>query len=564
MKALILAAGLGTRLHPFTEHTPKPLFPVAKQPLLEIIIDQLINAGCRAIIINTHHLHADIDAFIANKDYGLPVLTRHEPIILGTGGAIKNIADFWSTEPLMVINGDVLCDIDLGKVFEMHRSQACAATLVLTDNPLFNSVAVSDDGMILDFADTNVKTRPNQQKRLTFTGIQVIEPVFLSFTPENARFSSIDVYRQMIANGQEIRSHIIATELWQDLGSPDRYQEAVFNNSAPQAFKLAYGGSDVGPIQSTDLAGDGSDRRWYRLTDGTHSLIMADHGIRPALTTCEVDAFVSIGIHLKNKGLPVPNIYYADTFSGLVFLQDLGNTHLQTLIHAESSLDNVADHYRSVIDLLIQLSIDGAQDFDTTWTYQTPAYDHNLILQNECRYFIDAFINGYLGHKTAFQEYAEEFSRLADQTLNASINGFMHRDFQSRNIMVHNDKYYAIDFQGARIGPLQYDLASLLIDPYVKLPPALQEELVDECFKRLSKKVSIDPAQFYRGYSCCKITRNLQILGAFGYLTREKGKTYFEKYIPSALQTLHNALSDKTSPDFPNLKKVVEEIMQRR
>ena len=100
MKAMILAAGYGTRLRPYTDHTPKPLFSIAGRPLLDIIIDQLQKAGCKAVIINTHHLQHKIEAFLAAQNYSLEVYTRFEPQILGTAGAIKNVADFWDNQPL--------------------------------------------------------------------------------------------------------------------------------------------------------------------------------------------------------------------------------------------------------------------------------------------------------------------------------------------------------------------------------------------------------------------------------------------------------------------------------
>ena len=108
MKAMILAAGFGKRLLPFTEHTPKALFPVGGRPLLDIIINNLQDSGCQAIIINTHHLYQKIDSFIAQQKYTIPVYTQYEPVILGTGGAVKNVADFWDDNPFMVINGDIV------------------------------------------------------------------------------------------------------------------------------------------------------------------------------------------------------------------------------------------------------------------------------------------------------------------------------------------------------------------------------------------------------------------------------------------------------------------------
>ena len=120
MKAMILAAGFGKRLRPFTKNIPKALFPLAGQPLLDIIISSLQDSGFEEIIINTHHLHQKIDSFIAQQKYTIPVYTRYEPVILGTGGAIKNVADFWDDNPLLVINCDIVTDIDLKKVYDFH------------------------------------------------------------------------------------------------------------------------------------------------------------------------------------------------------------------------------------------------------------------------------------------------------------------------------------------------------------------------------------------------------------------------------------------------------------
>ena len=143
MKAMILAAGLGKRLRPFTANIPKPLFPVAGRPLLDIIIRNLQHAGCEAIIINTHHLYKKIDSFLSGHTYSIPVVTRYEPLLLGTGGAIKNVADFWDDQPFMVVNSDILTDIDLGDVYDFHLKHKYTTTLVLHDYKKFNKVSIN-------------------------------------------------------------------------------------------------------------------------------------------------------------------------------------------------------------------------------------------------------------------------------------------------------------------------------------------------------------------------------------------------------------------------------------
>jgi len=586
MKALILAAGLGTRLLPFTAKTPKPLFPVAGRPLLDITIRNLIQAGCKSIIINTHHLHQQIDTFVASQKYPVPVCTRHEPVILGTGGAIKNVADFWDDKPFMVINSDIITDIDLKKVYKFHLKHPHPATLVLYDDPMFNSVSVDTNGFITGFHDRRITAAPSagfvcspQNRRpeenrtnagftrpdgkapkLTFTGIQVLNPEILDLIPVNVCSSSIDAYEKLISDKKKVPAFIPQGCCWKDVGTPENYLQAVFEKMAPHAFKHAFSDFADSSIQCDQIKGDGSDRKWYRLRAENRSLIMVNHGIRPTTTTCEVDAFVQIGRHLYDKKIPVPRIYLDDTFSGLVFLEDLGDTNLQAIIKNTKNQNEIILHYKSVIDLLIKQSVEGARGFDPAWTCQTERYDRNLILEKECRYFVDAFLGRYLAMSVNFDDFKDDFFHLADKALEYAVGGFMHRDMQSRNIMVKNKRFYFIDFQGGRSGPLQYDLASLLIDPYVALPFSVQNQLLDYGVKKLSSLMHIDPAGFRKGYQYCTITRNLQILGAFGYLSRIKGKTYFEKYIPVALKTLRHNLSIFKKTEFPKLKAVVEEL----
>ena len=314
-------------------------------------------------------------------------------------------------------------------------------------------------------------------------------------------------------------------------------------------------------IERSELSGDGSDRRWYRLTVGNRSLVMADHGIRQSKATQEVDAFVAIGKHLKSSGVPVPEIFSYDTFSGLVFMEDVGNQSLQDTVRKTNDSQNaINDLYRAVIRQLVNMSVSGAAGFKTDWTWQTAVYDRELILERECRYFIDAFLQNYLGLSIDFDTLAEDFNLLASLAEEYGTRGFMHRDMQSRNIMVKNGNFYFIDFQGGRIGPLEYDLASLLIDPYVNLPETARSHLLDECVQYLSSLRDIDPDRFRAGFRYCCLTRNLQILGAFGFLSRVKGKTYFETYIPAAVKTLMNILSDKRGEEFPELKRTVDSI----
>ena len=559
MKALILAAGLGTRLRPYTDHTPKPLFTVAGKTLLDIAITKLIDAGCCAVIINTHHLHEQIEGFVARQTYAIPIQTRHEPRILGTGGAIKNVSDFWSDQPFMVINADIVSTIDFKSVYDFHCQHSHPATLVLADDAEFNSVTCDGAGFVTGFTHSPLRAI-HPAPALTFTGIQVLNPSVLDFISDEIPTSSIDAYNRMIAEGKKLRAYVAKDAYWKDIGSPERYRTAVFETMITSVYQRFFPAVDPKTPQQERLKGDGSDRQWYRLKVNHESIILADHGMKEKNRMDATDAFCSIGRHLFDQGLPVPRIYDGDSLSGYVFIEDLGNRDFQTAVNEADNLETVMGLYRSAIDLLIKFSQRGAQQFDTAWCYQTRAYSKSMILEAECRYFVDAFLNTYLGLKQPYEKYKKEFEFLAGKALQHVVPGLMHRDFQSRNIMIKNSNLYVIDFQGARTGPLQYDLASLLIDPYVDLPPDIQSRLLAYCLKKLTGQMTVTAAEFRRCYRYCCLTRNLQMLGAFGFLTCVKQKPHFEKYIPPAVRTLTANLKQNHPSTLPRLCHLMESI----
>jgi aminoglycoside/choline kinase family phosphotransferase/choline kinase len=562
MKAMILAAGMGTRLLPFTLSLPKPLFPISGRPVLEHIIDHIYRAGFESIIINTHHLYQQIENFIRLLKHPIPIEIRYEPKIRGTGGGIKNISDWMDEDPLLIVNGDIVFNIDLKSVYDSHRSREGMATLVLCDDPDFNSVGVNKTGMISAIGDQPDPDNLNLTW-LTFTGIHVIEPGVLQFIPDDDFSSIIPVYRHLIGCGKSIHAYVLTnSEYWKDIGTPQSYQQAALDQLSAEAFGKAYPGLriDLGKPTCLHLEGDGSDRSWHRLFHEKTTLVAANHGIRVYPGISEIDSFVKIGLHLNYHGVPVPKIHAFDIFSGWVILEDLGNTTLQKVYLGHPGHDSSIQLYQQVILHLIKFNIRGFSGFDPAWAYQSRAYDTSLILEKECRYFFDSFINDLSGLNLGVEEYMDEFAQLAEAALKFPYTGLMHRDFQSRNIMIKEGNPYFIDFQGARIGPLQYDLASLLIDPYVELPAKVQDQLLDFCVQALPKRPEFNEEDFRYSYLFCSISRNMQILGAFSYLSRIKNKIYFIQYIPGAVRSLIRLLSQTEASSFPKIKALLARI----
>ena len=561
IKALVLAAGLGTRLRPYSQKVPKPLFPVAGRPIIDIIICRLIDAGISAIAVNTHHLHEQMEAFFLSRSYAVPVVHRYEPQLLGTGGAIQNFADFLGNDrPFVVINSDILTDISISGIISQHMADGCAATLAVVDRPEFNSVCIAPNERITAFAGNPA----GNEKCRTFTGIQVIDPVIYDYLPAAGFAGSIAAFDAMIQDGLEIRAYEASKRYWNDLGTPERYRQAVIDTIAPEAFARASGRAPESEIDCTPLAGDGSDRKWVRARSRGQSLVIADHGIQTRAHTTEFDAFVAIGNHLHQKGLAVPAIYMNDRFSGLVFLDDLGDTLLQSVVLSESDPDAIETHYRAVINSLLDMNTAGAEGFDPAWGYQEPVYSRQTIIEKEGRYFIRAFLEKWLGMENVPEsKLTPEFARLADVIETHGAEGFMHRDMQSRNIMVTAAGYYFIDFQGGRLGPIQYDLAALITDPYVDLAPPMLQNLLSYAADRLAPEIGIDRAAFYKGYHYCAIARNLQALGAFGHLSGAGQKPQFAAYMQPALNNLESLLAPVEDPALPWLAETVARARDR-
>ncbi|HEV8243469.1 MAG TPA: nucleotidyltransferase family protein [Nitrospirales bacterium] len=230
MKAMLLAAGLGTRLRPLTDAIPKPLLPVAGQPILLWNLLLLKRHGITDVIINLHHLGEQIvQALGDGSRFGLRVAYSHEPTLLGTGGGIKQAAPFLKDGSFLVLNGDTLSACDLTSLIAAHRAGGAPVTLALREDPeatRWGPVTVDANSRILQINGAPALENPSVPlpPPCMFAGIHLLEPEVLDAIPSGPG-SIIDVYLNLLRQNRMLRGYRMSG-YWSDVGTPERYAEA--------------------------------------------------------------------------------------------------------------------------------------------------------------------------------------------------------------------------------------------------------------------------------------------------------------------------------------------------
>jgi aminoglycoside/choline kinase family phosphotransferase len=307
------------------------------------------------------------------------------------------------------------------------------------------------------------------------------------------------------------------------------------------------------------LAGDGSDRKFFRLF-GSPTIVLLSHPDPPGGEVNENDSYFLIGRHLKSKGVPVPEIYDYSGREGWLLLEDLGDISLETALKNRRQDDLVRHWYGQALKVLVNMQIKGAEGFDTAWCFDTPRVDRGFLLERECRYFVEAFLNRDLRLGVCFEDLQPDFDRLLAHAVPGDAPHFLHRDFQSRNLFIKDGRLRVVDFQGGRLGPLGYDLAALLLDPYMALEVRWEEALFTRYLELAQAEgVALHPQEFRETYYHLALCRNLQVLGAFAYLAKVKGKDHFSRSIPAAVQVLRRRLAERRG-EFPRIEGVVQKL----
>lgn len=231
MKAMILAAGLGTRLRPLTEATPKPLLPIGGTPLIVWNLLLLRAGGIREVMINLHYLGSMIESALGDGSrWNMRIRYSHEPELLGTGGGLKRVENFFEGQSFLVMNGDTLIDLDLAALQESHHSQGGMATLVVRDDPhavQWGAVESDAQGLILRInghGRDRVGSPPVAHLRM-FAGVQILHPSILAEASTGKAFSVIDSYTHALAGGSRLLG-FVHDGYWSDIGTMERYSQA--------------------------------------------------------------------------------------------------------------------------------------------------------------------------------------------------------------------------------------------------------------------------------------------------------------------------------------------------
>ncbi len=326
---------------------------------------------------------------------------------------------------------------------------------------------------------------------------------------------------------------------------------------------------ETASIHLSQLPGDASNRRYHRASfispapNTPQSLIimqLADPegfkyseeiSSKQLISTNELP-FINIHTHLMASDLPVPCIYYYDRKHGLLYLEDLGDSTLEDAIRqGHANISN--ELYQNAIDLLASLHTKASQPHKTL-DHQCIAFERSFdipLLMWEFNHFLEYCIIERNQRVMCADDYIpiqEEFQKIST-FIASQPKVFTHRDYHSRNIMVKNAKISLIDFQDALMGPLTYDLASILRDAYIELNEDFVEELISRYVQNMPKHLTLNVKKFRRAFDFTSIQRNLKAAGRFIYINSVKKNPKFLTDIPRTLGYVKRNLQK-----YPELK----------
>ena len=306
-------------------------------------------------------------------------------------------------------------------------------------------------------------------------------------------------------------------------------------------------------LKVVPLTGDASDRRYFRvLLKDARPIVLALHAGPIDYASMP---FVSIAKLLSEIPVPVPRILHHSDRLGVLGLEDLGDVTLQAHLGASTPTEHAA-LYREAVSFIVRMQERGEALRSDAYPPYRIAFDVEK-LSWELEFFVKHYLLAYKGAAIADdrrQALREEWSAIAGE-LAAEPRVLCHRDYHSRNLMLHDGSLYIIDFQDARMGPDTYDLASLLRDSYVDLNPQQVDGLIAYFLAHHSGD-ALDEDEFRRRFDLMALQRNLKALGTFGYMTTSRNNTVYIQYMPRTLAHVKTNLAKY--PRFARLRGLLE------
>ena len=338
-------------------------------------------------------------------------------------------------------------------------------------------------------------------------------------------------------------------------------EQKMISLSAPlfaRYFGIANNPADEEPDEADALliGFGGSDRRYFRIRNGDRTAVLME---------CRSDdpdfeRHLVYTRFLSAHNVPVPDLLAVDDMQRSALFEDLGDTSLFSYMKLPHGNSHIEDVYKSVLDILVMIHTRVTEHSHECPLLQGRIFDHDY-LRWETAYFLEQFVinlkNILPGDRGALEN---EFHSLA-QKVGRYPKGVIHRDFQSQNIMITaNSVPRVIDFQGARMAPPAYDVASILWDPYHRLDEAVRDILCEYYISEMKANATgFDEPLFRESLVPCRLQRHMQALGAYAFLSMARGKRYFLKHVPEALRLLKEETTVARN-DYPELYRLVQNI----
>ena len=311
-----------------------------------------------------------------------------------------------------------------------------------------------------------------------------------------------------------------------------------------------------GPETCTPLTGSASNRQYYRMSDGVHTCIGA-----VGTDVKENEAFLTLVAHLRAKGLNVPAVLAVSEDRMAYLQEDLGGDVLFDMLakarKTGEGMPEVEELLCRTMAQLPRIQFKGAEGLDFSVCYPQPAFDRRMVMF-DLNYFKYCFLkpSGLEFNEVQLQD---DFEKFADDLLEEDTDTFMYRDFNARNVMVHDGEPYFIDFQGGRRGPIYYDVASFVYHSRAGYPDELKSRMLDSYLSALSEYMPVDRNSFGSALRKFRLFRLLQVMGAYGFRGLVEQKANFVTSIPAAVADL-KLLIAQPFEKYPYLNEVLGQL----